>query len=81
MLESVVKFAVHLSLVAACPSMRGTVVAMAGSTDAVVVSSIRPGSPASRHVGLVPGLLLERVQVRACCLDPRLVSQAYLSFF
>ena len=55
--------------------------AMAGSTDAVVVSSIRPGSPASRHVGLVPGLLLERVQVRACCLDPRLVSQAYLSFF
>jgi hypothetical protein len=32
------------------------------STDAVVISSIRPGSLASQHVGLVPGLLLEAVQ-------------------
>lgn len=32
------------------------------STDAVVISSVRPGSLASQHVGLVPGLLLEAVQ-------------------
>jgi|EP01044_Picomonas_judraskeda_P003479 hypothetical protein len=34
--------------------------------DVVVISSIRPGSPASRQVGLVPGLLLESVQVCPC---------------
>lgn len=33
--------------------------------DAVVVSSIRTGSPASRQFGLVPGLLLESVQGEA----------------
>jgi hypothetical protein len=31
-------------------------------TDAVVVSSVRPGSLASHHPGIVPGMLLETVQ-------------------
>ena len=60
MLEIVVKFAVHLSLVAACPSMRGTVVP--APATASVVMLCEPALVVAKRA-LIPNLHLWSIPV------------------